>query len=272
MENKVRLQDYFKRIGYTGDAKPNLETLKAIQFQQVNHIPFENLNPLLKIPVDLDLESVQRKILDHKRGGYCYENNSLLLAVLQEIGFDARGITGRVFFKMPIETIIQRTHMIVLVHLDGKDYICDTGFGAQVPTVPLLLHTSEPQPTTHEDYRIITYEGDNVLQSFVKEEWINMYRFDLIKQNPIDYKLGNYYTSTHSDSSFTKRLVVTIVGKDKRMAVHNNEFVVHHLNGPTDKTEIKSIEELENLLLEVFNVEIPKVDGYREVLGKVMKK
>jgi N-hydroxyarylamine O-acetyltransferase len=78
--------------------------------------------------------------------------NNLFLALLQELGFEARGISGRVVLAQPEEH--GRTHRLSLVIIDGERYITDVGFGGMVPTAPLLLDTEAEQPTPHESYRI----------------------------------------------------------------------------------------------------------------------
>ena len=86
------LQPYFERIGFHGNATPTLETLRSIQHLHTETIPFENLNPLLGIPVSLDLQSLEGKLLHAERGGYCFEQNHLMKKVLETIGFRVTGL------------------------------------------------------------------------------------------------------------------------------------------------------------------------------------
>ena len=92
------LSAYFARIGYDGPRAPTLETLRAIQRLHSQAIAFENLNPLLTLPVRLDVESLQQKLVRSRRGGYCFEHNGLLLPVLRALGFRVSGLAGRVVF------------------------------------------------------------------------------------------------------------------------------------------------------------------------------
>src|SRR5215212_1208756 len=87
------LHNYLQRIGYKGNYSPDLKTLQAIHVHHTETIPFENLNPLLRWPVQLDIESLQRKIIDNKRGGYCFEQNLLLSHALKEIGYEVRWLS-----------------------------------------------------------------------------------------------------------------------------------------------------------------------------------
>ena len=72
MTETFDLDSYFARIGYDGPRTPTLETLRAIQLLHPQAIAFENLNPLLRIPVRLDIASLQEKLIRSRRGGYCF--------------------------------------------------------------------------------------------------------------------------------------------------------------------------------------------------------
>src|ERR1700744_6304506 len=91
MDSEFRLQKYLARIGYSGPVAADLATLKALQTFHLDAIPFEAIDPLLRRPVKLDLASIQAKLVDGNRGGYCYEHNLLLRAALQAIGFKVTG-------------------------------------------------------------------------------------------------------------------------------------------------------------------------------------
>ena len=87
---------YLQRLGYDSPPPPTLQTLRDLQLRHVCTFAFESLSTLLRLPVPIDLPSVEQKVLFDGRGGYCYELNQMFLALLQALGFDARGITGRV--------------------------------------------------------------------------------------------------------------------------------------------------------------------------------
>lgn len=138
---------YLQRLGFDTPPAPTLETLRQLQLRHTGAFPFENLTTLLGEPVLIDLPSIEQKVLHDGRGGYCYELNNLFLALLQTLGFDARGITGRVVMGQPEGAWTARTHRLSLVTLDGVRYISDVGFGGMVPTAPLMLDTETEQFT-----------------------------------------------------------------------------------------------------------------------------
>jgi N-hydroxyarylamine O-acetyltransferase len=119
----INLDAYFQRIGYTGDRSPTLATLQAIHQRHAQTIAFENLNPLSKQPVLLDLAALQQKLIHAGRGGYCFEQNLLLRSVLLALGFQLTSLSARVVWNMPEGTIMPRSHMLLQVDIDGKFYI-----------------------------------------------------------------------------------------------------------------------------------------------------
>lgn len=91
MSTSVDLSAYFKRIGYDKeDPSASSKTLKKLHRLHTQAIPFENLNPLLGLPVKLDTKSLQQKLVYDERGGYCFEHNLLFKRILETIGFSVR--------------------------------------------------------------------------------------------------------------------------------------------------------------------------------------
>src|SRR3954447_9347452 len=93
------LTGYFNRVNYGGPAEPTFEVLQDLVTAHTRTIPFENLDPLMGVPVyDLSPGSLTDKLVRRRRGGYCYEQNGLMGYVLAEIGFRVRRFAGRVIW------------------------------------------------------------------------------------------------------------------------------------------------------------------------------
>ena len=112
------LDSYFKRVGYSGPRTATLETLCALQALHPRSIPFENLDTLSGRPVALDLSSLEHKLVQSRRGGYCFEQNLLFKHVLNAVGFDAAALAARVVWERPADELRARTHMVLLVTLE----------------------------------------------------------------------------------------------------------------------------------------------------------
>src|SRR5512134_2201513 len=113
------LDAYLERIGYSGPRAATLETLRALQVLHPLAIPFENIDTLSGRPVRLDLPSLERKLLQSRRGGYCFEQNLLFKHALGALKFDATALAARVVWERPEDEIRARTHMVLLVALGG---------------------------------------------------------------------------------------------------------------------------------------------------------
>ncbi len=121
------LDAYFKRIDYRGPARPDLATLKAVHHQHVLHIPYENIDVQLGRPLDFDIARIFDKLVNRRRGGWCYEMNGLLAWAFTEIGFDVRRMSGAVMRATQGDTQLGN-HLVLEVDLD-EPYLADVGLG-----------------------------------------------------------------------------------------------------------------------------------------------
>ncbi|CAN7367336.1 arylamine N-acetyltransferase family protein [Pseudomonas sp. GL-B-26] len=257
---------YLQRLGFDAPPAPTLETLRQLQLRHTGAFAFENLTTLSGQPVLIDLPSIEQKVLHDGRGGYCYELNNLFLALLQALGFDARGISGRVVMGQPEGAWTARTHRLSLVTLDGVRYITDVGFGGMVPTAPLMLDTPAEQFTPHEPYRIEPHEDGFTLRANVAGEWRAMYIFDLQRQEDIDYAVGNWYVSTHPESSFARQLMVARTGEGWRRTLNNGSFAIHRIGSETERRQVTDVDELLGLLRSEFDIRVPREAALRRVI------
>lgn len=118
---------YLDRIGYRGPVAPTLECLTGIHRCQALNVPYENLDVQLGVPVGQDIEPIFDKIVNRRRGGWCYEMNGLLGWALREIGFDVMRVTGAVHRRDRGDSTLGN-HLVLLVRLE-KTYVADLGLG-----------------------------------------------------------------------------------------------------------------------------------------------
>ncbi|WP_339433443.1 MULTISPECIES: arylamine N-acetyltransferase family protein [unclassified Pseudomonas] len=266
----TNLKGYLRRLGFDAPPAPTLETLRQLQLLHTGAFVFENLSTIGGEPVLIDLASVEQKVLHDGRGGYCYELNHLFFALLLELGFDARAISGRVVMNQPEGTWTARTHRLSLVTLDGVRYITDVGFGGMVPTAPLMLDTEAEQTTPHEPYRIENRADGYMLRANVAGEWRPMYLFDLQRQEDIDYTIGNWYVSTHPESPFCQRLMVARTGNGWRKTLNNGSFAIHRMGSASERREVTDVDELIELLQQEFDLRLPQQPRLSHALGRMI--
>jgi N-hydroxyarylamine O-acetyltransferase len=263
------LESYFTRIGYDGPRVATLETLRAIQLLHPQAIAFENLNPLLALPVRLDVESLQQKLVRSRRGGYCFEHNGLLFHALRALGFRVSGLAGRVVWNQPDPSVMTpRSHMVLKVELEEGTYIADVGFGMS-PTAPLRLVPDIAQATPHESFRLLQNDGLYTLQCNLKGQWTSFYLFDLQEQAPVDYQVANHYVSTWPTSHFVTSLIAARATADGRCGLRNNRLSVHRMNGESEQRVLTSAAEVSAVLEDLFGVVVPDKPAFAAKLVRL---
>ena len=265
----IDLDAYFKRVGYTGPGTATLATLRELHNLHPQAIPFENLDPLLGRPVKLDIVSLEGKLVDGGRGGYCFEQNLLFANVLRALGFAVQEGTARVRWSVPSGAHTPRVHAVLFVDVDGERYLADVGFGGNVLTAPLLLKSRAAQETPHEPFRLVEEDGHFVEEAKINGLWTPLYAFDFSETHPADYEMGNWFTSAHPNSIFVNGLLGARSEPGRRYAIRDNQLAVHTLNGGTEKKTLKSAAEMRDALTDLFKLRLDQLDGLDPVLAKL---
>jgi N-hydroxyarylamine O-acetyltransferase len=266
------LDAYFSRIGYAGTRDATLATLQGVHVQHAQSIPFENLNPYLGLTVPLDTGSLEQKLVQQRRGGYCFEQNLLLREVLRSLGFQVRGLAARVTWNAPEDLVSARTHMLLLINLEEGDFLADVGFGGMTLTGPLRLQVDIEQQTPHEPFRLIAAGAEFIMQAKVREGWKALYRFDLQEQVVADYEVTNWYLANHPQSRFVRNLIAARPAPDRRYALFNNEFAVHHRGGPSERRVLENVAELRDVLEGALLIELPRVPQLDGALQRALER
>ena len=264
------LDSYFERIHYAGPRSTSLETLRALQKLHPLSIPFENLDTLSGRPVKLDVASLEAKLVHGRRGGYCFEQNLLFKHALGALQFDATALAARVVWERPADEVRARTHMVLLVALEGRRYVCDVGFGGLTPTGPIELTPGAEQQTPHETFRVVQAGSEFAVEARVRGQWKRLYRFDLQEQHQVDIELLNHYVMSHADSPMRSRLIAARVAPDRRFGLGNGVLSIHHLQGTSEQQRIGSVTELKRVLESTFGVDVPAGAEVEAALARVL--
>jgi len=265
------LEAYFRRIRYGGPREPTFEVLAAITRLHPRHIPFENLSPLLGLPVRLDAASLQDKLLRQRRGGYCFEQNLLLQGMLQSIGFQVTALAARVLWRRPPGPPAPRSHMLLRVDLDGAAYVVDVGFGGMTLNHPLRLDDPGEQATPLEPFRLLPGRGGYEMQALLPEGWSRVYSFDLQEQLLPDFELVSWYLCHHPESHFRANVFAARLDETGRHALFNNRLTRHEPGRPSQSRAIADEGELLEVLDRVFGIEVPAVPGVHERLRAAVR-
>jgi N-hydroxyarylamine O-acetyltransferase len=201
------LNSYLKRIDFQGKPEATIECVTALMRCQLCTVPFENLDVQAGKLVSIVPEDIVEKIINQRRGGYCYEINGLFSMALTVLKIPYRWVAARPMFY-PMRR--PKTHMAVVVELAGQQWLCDLGFGSYGITEPLALDRLDVEVLQgHDTFKLSKLEnGDFLLQALVEGEWKNQFAFDLTPQEWVDFEPMNFMNSKHPEAVFVKSLLV----------------------------------------------------------------
>ena len=189
-----------------------------------------------------------------RRGGYCFEQNTLFKAALEALGYRVTALAARV--RVGETQVRPRTHMLLRVDLPEGAFVADVGFGGDGPVHPIPLAGGSETWVGRNGHRL-RREGDlRVLQGSAGGEWTDLYAFTLEPHYPVDFEMGSHFTSTHPRSAFVQNLVVQRSWPEKRAILRNRDLVVRE-DGTSTTTAIRDPEHLLEVLDTVFGLTFP---------------
>lgn len=246
------LPAYLHRVGLPALPPPTLEGLRTLHLAHACAIPFENLDIQMGRPIRLDLDTLEAKLVRGRRGGYCFEQNTLFMAVLRALGFEVEPFEARV--RMGLPGPLPRTHMVLGVRLPSGLVLADVGFGGQGLLHPVPMDGLEH--TTFQDTLRVGTEGRlRVLQTRQGLAWQDLYAFEPEARPAVDFEVANWYTSTHPDSRFVRTLTAQRPGPQARHILRGLSYTLV----TADHAEERVLEpsELLPLLQDVFGLDLP---------------
>ncbi|WP_312631507.1 arylamine N-acetyltransferase family protein [Streptomyces noursei] len=258
------LDAYLARIGYHDDRVATYEVLQALHYGHVTSIPFENLDALLGVPVRLDLESVQHKLVASRRGGYCYEHVVLFAAALERLGFSVTGLHGRV--SRGSTTLRPTTHALLAVRAsdDERVWLCDVGFGSG-PLEPIELADGHEVSQEGWTFRLESHPAalgtaQWKLYQLGQDDWDDRLTFTLTPHYMTDYAVGNHFVSTHPKSPFAARIYAQSFSAEEHHVLEGTVLSTYTPHGSCSHTTIEP-EELRSLLEKCFAIDIDADDA-----------
>ncbi|TMC10160.1 MAG: arylamine N-acetyltransferase [Chloroflexi bacterium] len=191
----VDVPAYLARVGIAALPGPTAAGLRDLHRAHVLAIPFENLDIVLGRGIDVSLPAVQAKLVARRRGGYCYEHNTLFGAVLDRAGFEVTRLAARV--RLGASFVRARTHMLLVVQAEGRPWLADVGFGGDGLLEPVPLEHGQTSRQGEWTYRVVREDGpwNWALHARRPDGWVELYGFTLEPQHPIDYVMANHFTS-----------------------------------------------------------------------------
>ncbi|EYS87284.1 arylamine N-acetyltransferase [Cupriavidus sp. SK-4] len=254
-----QLDAWLARLGIAAPPSPTLEALDIVLAAHLASIPFENIDPLLRRPVRIEPDAVFDKLVTRRRGGYCFELNTLLAAGLGALGYAVTPLAARVRWGVPDDVPTATSHMLLRVEVAHRSYLADVGFGGPTPYQAMPL--SEPADDSFP-YRLAPSPPEAAATAFHSYDleargdagWIKIYRFDLTPQPWIDFVPRNWYVSTHPDSVFLQRLMAARTDGGTRVTLADGDLAERAPDGTVHRTRLASPEAVVQALSDRFGV------------------
>lgn len=250
----MTVSNYLSRIGIETVPPPNLDGLHVLQDHHMRHVPFENLDVLLGRPLDLSTPALFEKIVSRKRGGYCFELNTLYAWLLSEIGFDPIPMLARVWLRDPVDTP-PRTHLVNRVNIDGQDWISDVGFGGQAARVPLKIE---------DGYEVEDVDGPIRMRAdakfgyrisrFQDGAWSDQYTVETQAAHHADILSGNHWTECYPGSFFRHGIGVGLFTPEGRTTLYGG--VLTHRGRETPGRPMSGLPDTLDVLKTEFGLDL----------------
>ncbi len=201
------VDQYLARIGHGGRRDPSITTLAELQLAHLTHVPFENLHVFHRRGVRVDVDWSYPKIVEQRRGGWCFELNGCFGSLLRALGYSVDFLSSSGAMSPDFD------HLALLVHLDGHRYLVDVGWGdCALSPIPAEPGDYDVRPRTARidaDAHAIRVEewrpaatGDH--------RWELQYEASLRPRQLADFDARSRYLQTEPGLHWTEKPLVTM--------------------------------------------------------------
>ena len=246
------VSSYLARIGYSGPAEPTAETLRPLHRLHMMSVPFENLDIFLGRKIEIDEDAILKKVIERRRGGFCYELNGAFAALLRAMGFQVTLLSARVARADGSESP-EFDHLTLRVDLE-QPWLADVGFGESF-LEPLRLSADKEQSDPAGVFRLIR-EGDRWhMQKSESDGWKAQYSFSLQPHLLEDFAGMCRYHQTSPESSFTQKRICSRATPNGRITLSEMKLIITN-KGEREERALASQAEWMTTLEEQFGIRL----------------
>lgn len=249
---QMNTKEYLARIGIEAeDLEADAESLRLLQRHHLLHVPFENLDIHWKRPIVVDTEKFYEKIVNEKRGGFCYELNGLFNELLKDIGFQARLLSARVFNGTGHGP--EFDHATIIVTIGDDEYLTDVGFG-DFAAEPLRFSLGVEQQDECGNFIIRKFD-EEYLEVAKKDAdgWKSEFIFKDVPHDLSAFAEMCDFQQYAPESHFRKGKVCSILTENGRKTLTDKKFIIT-ANGEKSETVVGSDEEFDQVLEREFGI------------------
>ncbi|MEU1180478.1 arylamine N-acetyltransferase [Streptomyces sp. NPDC005820] len=265
-----RLVDgYLRRLGVGRPPRPTAAALSELHLRHLLTVPFENLSVQLGERIVLEERRLVEKVVEERRGGFCYELNGAFGALLAALGFEVTFLAARVCGDQG-RLGIPYDHMALRVGpADGGAWLADVGFGAH-SHYPLRWADRGEQKDPGGVFRIAEAEAEAEAEGTgtgtgtgdldVVRDGSPQYRLEVRPRVLGDFVAGAWWHSTSPESHFTRSLVCSRVTEDGgRITLSGRRLKVTAPEGGSTERELVTDEEVLGVYRERFGIVLEQV-------------
>ena len=242
---------YLSRIAYKGSLALTPNNLRAIHRAHLLTVPFENLDIGLHREIRCDDNAAVRKIVEFRRGGFCYEMNGAFAALLRALGFQVALLSARVAREDGSEGP-EFDHLTLRVDLE-EPWLADVGFGDSF-LEPVQLKAEVEQVQGERSFRLA--EQRDRLQMEMREAgkpWKPQYSFTLQSRQLEEFSVMCAYHQTSPKSHFTQKRICTLATPEGRVTLADFRLILTR-HGQRQERMLESEVERSETLKKYFGV------------------
>ncbi|MFI7497833.1 arylamine N-acetyltransferase [Streptomyces sp. NPDC049687] len=263
---------YLDRLGVEPRARPTAPTVEALRDLHLRHlraVPFENLSVHLGEAIVMEEGRLVAKVVEGRRGGFCYELNGAFGALLAALGFEVTLLAARVYGEEG-RLGIPYDHMALLVGTaEEEEWLADVGFGTH-SHYPLRWYDRGEQRDPGGVFRIVEAGPDAAgaagfpTDLDVVRNGVPQYRLEVRPRALGDFVAGAWWHSTSPESHFTRSLVCSRVTQDGgRITLSGRRWKATDPEGRSTERELATDQEVLEVYRERFGIELARVPEAR---------
>ncbi|KAH8695206.1 arylamine N-acetyltransferase 2 [Talaromyces proteolyticus] len=293
----LNIRQKFEHSAGGTDPECQLQALTSLLHYHLGAIPYENssLHYSRHQAIELTVASIYEKIVHRGHGGVCTQVNTLFSELLIALGYKLYTTAARVNRAASAAAVNNNSaktrfgtlsHMLIIVDINGQEYLVDAAFGPHAPTVPVPMKEGlEFTDMGSRRGRLISAPLDQHraqhlkhwrLQFRWKEEsiWMDSYAFSEIEFTSNDYHALERQAKTDRRMWFMTRVMAFRHLLDKESAapigfimLWENELR-RKVHGHYETLDLHSEEERISVLENLFGVFLDD-DEKAEIIGTV---
>ena len=254
--NSAQIEAYLKRINYTGSLELTGETLDRLIWAHISTVPFESLDlNMYNIVPSLNEEDLFHKFVELRRGGYCFEQNTIFCALLNALGFPSYGVCVRLLgLPGPLRPF---SHKGCVAQAEGKSWYCDVGYGGPGPKGVVEIREGE-QVVNGVTYRgsYSKRPGNFFIERLDPDGWHDVLYFAERPIEPCDFEPLNFHIAMRPDSGFRLSRMANLTLPDGSKALTGSHYTYRKNGQILEERDVTSREELRELLKTEFGIDM----------------